>query len=160
MSELRDAGPLPQLSSPDAPPGSSHGRSICLLLSGSGGAETMQDPPTPIISPPSGQLPLNLLSAARWAPGHEAGPPFQSQNSPLSAAAHMLSKPPYKWRSTKHSCLHGWPARNKKLSSHTAFSTCQLIYTESLQAQVCPTAPYNSLSSQGWDTNRWHCFPC
>lgn len=83
----------------------------------------------------------------------------------LTIPTHMLGKPLYKWKPyNTHGYTGGLHEKTSSLSrarthTHTHIvHVCQPFNIQPLQAQVFPTAPYNGLSSQGWDTNRWRCF--
>lgn len=114
---------------------------------------------------PPGQLlrPQNLHSSARWAPGHTVTRrSAQTHTRTLTIPTHMLSKPLYKWKPCNTHGYTGGPHEEKKKKNFLSYThilhVCQPFNTQSSQAQVFPTAPYNGLSSQGWDTNRWRCF--
>lgn len=113
--------------------------------------------------PPGQLLRLqNLPGAARWVPGCTVGPfthththahtHTDSSLTLFTIATHMLSKPLYKWRRCNTHGYMGGPDETPRRWRVPA------LYTEPLQAQVRPTARYNSLGSQGWDANRWRCF--
>lgn len=160
------------------PSGSGCGLSICLLLSGSGGTGSMEDPPhpsqtsshcTPSPAPrPAAQAPESAQRCQvgprthSWAPSHTHMYTQEHTNThTLSQYQHICSVSLFT-NGSPETHMVTRVAQVKKLPvsfTHThIMRVCQSFNAQPLQAQVLPTAPYNGLSSQGWDTNRWRCF--
>lgn len=168
------AGLLPRPCGPLWPSGSGCGLSICLLLPGSGGTEAMEDHPTPLSNRTPSPAPRPAAQAPESAQCCQVGPQ-DMQLDPSFTYTHVSTnkhtntrmQPQYRHICSVSLFTNGSPATHmvtrggcmkKKLPLKHPHHSCQLFNTQPFQAQVFPTALHNSLSSQGWDTNRWRCF--
>lgn len=112
-------------------------------------------PPAPL----SNLLPLHTLTSPQASCSGPRictvlpGGPQDAQSEPFThRSTQTLSEPLRIWKRRR---THGYTA--ERSHTHACRHRARLPALLS-QAQVFPKAPYNGLSSQRWDTNRWRCF--